>query len=257
ITVLVIRSTMLQATFIVSALLAFHSTSALIDLGCIPACTGDRLPARQATKDYANDALNRTRALIDQVIAASYPDLKDADIRIKAFRSRSDYFKARFGFPEYFFTRMRYLVFVNPRAFELQAPEEGVRAIIAHELAHVVYFKKGNRVRLLGLVRLTSKQSTARFERWADLEAISLGYGEGLKEYRSWLYGNVPASKLADKQRNYFSPAEIDAILSASRKRPELLEYWLKHVPLSLSQILNASSALPSRFSGGRSEKDH
>ena len=232
---------MLQATFILSTLLAFQSISALVDPGCIPACARDRAPERQATKGYASDALNRTRALVDQIIAASYPDLKEADIRIKAFRSRSDYFKARFGFPQYFFTRMRYVVFVNPRALELQAPEAGVQAIIAHELAHVVYFKKRNRVRLLGLVRLTSKQSTARFERWADLKAISLGYGEGLKEYRSWLYGNVPASKLPDKQRNYFSPQEIDAILSASRKRPELLEYWLKHVPLNLSEILNAS----------------
>jgi hypothetical protein len=133
---------------------------------------------------------------------------------------------------------MRYLVFVNPRAYELQAPEAGVRAIIAHELAHVAYFKKRNRLRLLGLVRLTSKQFTARFERWADLKAISLGYGEGLKEYRRWLYSNVPASKLAEKQRNYFSPEEIDAILSASRNRPELIGYWLKHVPLNLNQIL-------------------
>ncbi|HXU08709.1 MAG TPA: hypothetical protein VN743_06900, partial [Blastocatellia bacterium] len=94
--------------------------------------------------------MNRTRALVDQIIAASYPDLKDADIRIKSFRSRSDYFKARFGFPQYFFTRMRYLVFVNPRVFELRAPEAGVQAIVAHELAHVFYFKKRNRVRLLG-----------------------------------------------------------------------------------------------------------
>jgi len=87
-------------------------------------------------------------------------------------------------------------------------------------------------------VRLRSKQFTAEFERWADLKAISLGYGEGLKEYRRWLYSNVPASKLAEKRRNYFSPDEIDAIVSASHKRPELLEYWLKHVPLSLAQVL-------------------
>jgi hypothetical protein len=97
-----------------------------------------------------------------------------------------------------------------------------------------------NRARLVGLVRLTSKRFTAEFERWADLKAISLGYAEGLREYRRWLYRNVPASKLAEKQRNYFSPDEIDAILSASRERPELIEYWFAHVPLSLNQILAA-----------------
>lgn len=178
--------------------------------------------------------------LADEIVAASYPELKGTDIRIKSFRSRSDYFKARFGLPQYFFTRMRYLLFVNPRVFELNAPEAGVRAIIAHELGHALYFKQRNRVQLAGLVRLTSKRFTAEFERWADLKAISLGYGEGLKEYRQWLYHNVPAAKLAEKKRNYFSPDEIDAMLSASHQRPALLEYWLKHVPLSLDQILAA-----------------
>lgn len=227
-----------QATFILTALLALHSSGALFDSGRFPLRAGFHAAAGQSTSDLAGDAVNRTRVLVDQVIAASYPELKGAAIRIRPFRSGSDYFKARFGFPQYFFARMRYLVFVNPRAFPLQVPEAGVRAIIAHELAHVVYFEKRKRVRLLGLVRLPSKQFTARFERSADIKAIALGYGEGLKEYRRWLYSNVPASRLAEKQRNYFSPDEIDAILSASRKRPELLEYWQKHVPLSLNQIL-------------------
>ena len=175
--------------------------------------------------------------LAREIIAASYPQLKGSDIRIESFASQSDYFKARFGYPQYFVTRMRYLLFVNPRVFELHAPEAGVRAIIAHELAHALYFKLRNRVQLLGLVRLTSKQFTAEFERWADLKAISLGYGEGLKEYRRWLYKNVPGSRLAEKKRDYFSPEEIDAIEQASSRRPELLDYWLRHVPLSLEQI--------------------
>jgi len=197
-------------------------------------------PAAESRQDSAK-ACERTRRHINEIVKASYPELNGTTIRIKVFDSKSDYFKARFGIPQFFFARMRYLVFVNPLVFELQAPEAGVRAIIAHELAHVVYFKKRNRVRLVGLVRLTSRQSTARFERGADLKAIALGYGEGLKEYRRWLYQNVPTSSLADKQRNYFSPGEIDAILSASRRRPELLEYWLKHVPLNLNEILAAA----------------
>ena len=227
---------MLQAGFILTALLASHSPGVVFDTG--RSVFSLDVPARQSARDLAFDAVNRTQDLVDQVITASYPELKGADIRIKPFRSRSDYFKARFGIPQFFFARMRYLVFVNPRVFEQQAPEAGVRAIIAHELAHVVYFKKRNRLRLLGLMRLTSNQYTVRFERRADLMAISLGYGEGLKEYRRWIYQYLPASRLVDKRRTYFSPEEIDAILSASRKRPELIEYWLKHVPLSLNEIL-------------------
>ncbi len=227
-----------QASFIVAALLALQSSGPSSETASFPDRVIAQAPASQSTRDLAVDAVNRTRMLIYKVIASSYPELEGADIRANVFRSRSDYFKARFGYPQYFFTRMRYLVFVNPRVFEMQAPEEGVRAIIAHELAHLVCFKHRNRVRLVGLVRLTSNHFTARFERWADLKAISLGYGEGLKEYRQWLYCNVPASKLADKQRNYFSPDEINAISSKARARPELFEYWLKHVPLNMNQIL-------------------
>jgi hypothetical protein len=95
-----------------------------------------------------------------------------------------------------------------------------------------------NRVRLLGLARLASKGFTARFERWADLVAIARGYGEGLKEYRRWLYQNVPARNLKEKKRDYFSPEEIDAILSEEQKRPGRITYWLKHVPGNLGEIL-------------------
>lgn len=135
---------------------------------------------------------------------------------------------------------MQYLVFVNPRVFERSAPGVGVRAILAHELGHVLYFKTRNRLKLLGLVRLASKTSTQRFERWADLQAISRGYGEGLKGYRQWVYQNIPASKLGAKRLTYFSPDEIDAILFESRARPDLLAYWLKHLPLNLDQIMAA-----------------
>jgi len=187
--------------------------------------------------ETAARTLDRARILVNEVISASYPELKGTEIQIKPFESKSDYFKARCGVPQFFFGRMQYLVFVNPRVFDRGAPDAGVRAILAHELGHVLYFKTRNRLKLLGLVRLASKASTQRFERWADLQAISRGYGEGLKEYRQWVYQNIPASKLEAKRLNYFSPEEIDAILFASRARPDLLRYWLKHVPLNLDQI--------------------
>ena len=188
--------------------------------------------------ESAARTLDRARVLVKEIISVSYPELKGTAIQIKLFESESDYFKARFGVPQFLSGRMQYLVFVNPRVFDRGSPDRGVRAILAHELGHVLYFKTRNRLKLLGLVRLASKASTQRFERWADLQAISRGYGEGLKEYRQWVYENIPASKLAAKRLTYFSPEEIDAILFASSARPDLLAYWLRHVPLNLDQIM-------------------
>ncbi len=189
-------------------------------------------------QDRQTPPLDRIRLLVDELIATSYPELRGAEIRLKTFHDETDFFRSRFGIVQFVFgRRMRYLIQVNPKICFLQAPEAGVRAIVAHELAHVHYFKNGNRARLLGLVRLISKGFTARFERRTDLQAISRGYGAGLKEYRQWLYQHVPHQKLPAKQRNYFSPEEIDAILSLSYERPELLTYWLKHVPRNLGEI--------------------
>jgi len=183
------------------------------------------------------------RSIVDELIASSYPELRGVEIQFSLFNNDTDYFRTRFGIPQFLLgRRMRYLIRVNPEVGLQHAPEAGIRAILAHELAHIVYFKTGNRSRLLGLARLTSKGFTARFERWTDLQAISRGYGEGLKEYRQWLYQHVPDQKLPEKLRNYFSPEEIDAILSLSQQRPELLTYWLKHVPRNLREIRERQS---------------
>ncbi len=186
----------------------------------------------------AQIAVKHARLLVDEILAASYPELQSADIRIKTFDNKGDYFRVGFSSARFLFgKRMSYVVLVNPKVFDLEAPAEAVRAILAHELGHVLYFRQRKRVELLGLVRLASKRFTARFERWADLQAISRGYGKGLKEYRAWLYGHIPPERLAEKKRNYFSPEEIDGIMIGIQKKPERLAYWLKNVPLNLSEI--------------------
>jgi hypothetical protein len=184
------------------------------------------------------EAIKRTQLIVEEVVKASYPELKNADIQLQVFHSESDYFRTSFSFGHFLGAKkMRYLIKVNPRIFELNAPEEAVRAIIAHELGHAFDFHSKKRICLLGLVRLSSKGYTAGFERQTDLQAISRGYGDGLKAYRVWLYQNIPAKKLAEKRRNYFSPEEIDLIELKRRQKPELVQYWLKHTPRNLQEI--------------------
>ena len=132
---------------------------------------------------------------------------------------------------------MRYFADVNPALFQEQAPSDGVCAILAHELAHVVSLSRGNRIRRFGLVRLLSKLQTAEFERRTDLEAIHRGYGDGLKSYREWVYAHISPQKLPEKRRNYFSPEEIGAIQKSLQEQPELLAYWANYVPMSLQEV--------------------
>lgn len=196
-------------------------------------CAPQQQPTRQAT-----DAPRFEEKLVSEIIARSFPNLIGIDIRVKHFQSDSDYFRTSFSAARFATgMKMRYFILVNPEWRTRGAPVEGVQAILAHELAHVEDLTRGKRIRLFGLAGLVSDTRTARFERRADLEAVARDYGAGLKVYRAWLYNHVPAEKLAEKRRDYFSPEEIDAILAATAQHPDLFDYWLRHVPMTLADV--------------------
>jgi hypothetical protein len=221
-----------------------QSDPAALMPGCLPA-NEQALPAELtqtrtfgSKREQGNLGIRATGTVLQSILDTSYPELTHVDLRVRSFRSQSDYFRTRFSLSRFLLPmRMRYFVDVNPALFQEQAPSEGVCAILAHELVHVVSLSRGNRIRRLGLVRLLSKGQTTKFERRADLEAIHRGYGDGLKSYREWVYVHIPPSKLQEKRRNYFSPEEIAAIEKKLLEQPDLFAYWSEHVPMNLRAI--------------------
>jgi hypothetical protein len=208
----------------------------LLSVGLGSACLGQApepsCPANAPTSNAAVAELAR------QVRERSFPELAHIKFQVSNFRSQNDYFRTRFSLPRFFFLLpMRYSVQVNPGLFTEHAPTPGVCAVLAHELSHLTALSHGNRIRRFGLVRLISDSYTARFERQTDLEAIHRGYGDGLKDYRNWVYAHIAPSKVAEKKRRYFSPEEIDSIEHRLREHPEILTYWRKHVPLDLAEV--------------------
>lgn len=185
-----------------------------------------------------NIASKEIATLLESVRAASYPQLKNVEIALHPMRSDYIYFESRFTFPSFFFGReLRYMILFNPEAIARHAPPDGLRAIIAHELAHIDYFNRQSRMGLASLIRLVWAPFAARFERAADLEAIALGYGPGLESFRVWLYRNVPASRMEEKKRDYFSPEEIESILRAARQNPQIMRVFLACVPRNLIEV--------------------
>ena len=182
-------------------------------------------------------ALEHARALMERTRAARYPELQAAQIQLRLFESTSDFFQARPRLPDFFFRKkLRYVIRVNPKAYDLRVPESAVEAIIAHELSHVAYLKQQNRVRLLTMIRLLCRGYARDFERRADLDAISRGYGNGLRVYREWLYQHVSTNNLSKKRRNYFSPDEIDSVLQGLHQCPQLLDSWFKKPPRDIRE---------------------
>lgn len=189
------------------------------------------------------DAIAKTQNFINEVIKKSYPELKAEKINVKTFKSDSNYFKSQFSVSRFLtFQKLYYTIFINPEIYKKNAPETAIRAILAHEFAHILYYKRKDRLELFGLVALSDNSFTAKFERKADLEAIARGYGEGLKEYRQWLYQYIPEKNLKAKKRNYFSPDEIELILQILEIKPEMIDIWRENVPRNLSEISSLKS---------------
>jgi hypothetical protein len=213
--------------------------------GAVCADSAKLAPLAQELASRVNDRKHEAvRKLIVEFQAEAYPELAKKEVQLGTFPSKSDYFRTRFSLSRFFFfRRMQYFVEVNPELFARDAPADGVCAILGHEMAHIADFSHGNRIRLFRLVRLLSSGYTVRFERKADLEAIRRGFGPGLINYRNWVYANIPAAKIEEKKRNYFSPQEISAIQELTRANPQLFDYWKRKVPLNQNEIEASASA--------------
>lgn len=74
---------------------------------------------------------------------------------------------------------MRYVIKVNADVWTRQAPEQGIRAILMHELAHVQQLSRGMRVRRLGLVKRRTRERPDRFQYWRRRVPLSLADIEG------------------------------------------------------------------------------
>ncbi len=85
------------------------------------------------------EATEKTRKIITALVNRSFTELKDAKIEVKSFKSESSYFRSRFSVGRFLTLRkITYLIYVNPQVVKKSATDNGIEAIVAHELAHVL-----------------------------------------------------------------------------------------------------------------------
>ncbi len=99
------------AWFILAALSGQCQSSPAAQVADCP--TGDH--QAPAMGGESNDSIAAVRPEIQRVGRSSFPELVHIDVRVRAFRSESDYFRARFSWSRFLLLmRMRYFVDVNP-----------------------------------------------------------------------------------------------------------------------------------------------
>ncbi len=190
----------------------------------------------------ASDAENIPR-MTRQVIANSFPELQDKHIEHRAFVASDVFFTSNVVIPTLFGGPVTYLVNYNPRILELNCPTVAIEGILAHELSHTLDYVKGGIPALLEVLNaIRLPLSNQRYERHTDLQAIFRGYGEGLIAYRQWIYPRLTPSELREKRRNYYTPEEIQLIMTTYQQQPvaeqkSLEQLLLQTVPLNLNDL--------------------
>ena len=173
--------------------------------------------------------LEHVERLLARLVEREYDDLAGVRLELFHFRHPTVFFRSRPTVASllWIFGPLRYRIGVNPEAFERELPEEAARAILAHELAHTVqYRREGRRAVLSGLWSLLHAGFKERFERRTDLEAILRGFAPGLAEYRRWLGRMLGPAAIGRKIRFYYSAEEIERLGRALTENPELAQRW-------------------------------
>jgi hypothetical protein len=161
--------------------------------------------------EQANEAL--VNHLISDLLAHDFQDLKDSKIRLDCIGSSVDFFSVAPQTSTLFGGKRVYVLKINPDLFNYPSPSEvALKAILAHELSHIVYYKKKNTLQLImtAVQYVGSHSFQRKFERATDEEAFRRGYGPGLIEFREWLYSRIKNStQLKKKKKLYYTPDEI------------------------------------------------
>jgi len=139
-----------------------------------------------------------------------HPELAHADLQLRPSRSDTVFFRADVRPGSLFRRRDRrvYRVHYSVELFADPPPPAATLAILDHELEHVRHYTTMASVPLVWFGLDYAIGGTARYERFTDEHPLRAGCGEGLAQYREWLYARVSPRVEARKRRVYVTPEE-------------------------------------------------
>lgn len=171
----------------------------------------------KCNNNYSMDVLNTQ--LAELLATNPFKSLNDIDLRIKSLKSNA-YFLAT-GVKGYLrrIPFRTYILKVNEDLFKCAPTEKAMKAILAHELTHILDYTTGNRFNMLsfGLKYITNGP---KVEKGTDLRVLRLGYTNGIKEYRNWVYSKLTPRQLKIKRKRYITPEEVDGLVEAGIVTP-------------------------------------
>ncbi|MBY0515713.1 MAG: hypothetical protein K2P81_02310 [Bacteriovoracaceae bacterium] len=150
---------------------------------------------------------------VENVRSQYFSDIPKEHLGIKSFRSEAYFLQAQPYLKTLINRRQnrRYNVQINLRLLECPPTPEGLEAILVHELEHVRDYMgwSSGHIALHGGKYALSCGVKVKYERATDAKVLELGLGEGLAQYREWVYQWLSPKDLAKKRLIYLTPEEI------------------------------------------------
>jgi len=228
-------------------LLLLACLSALAPPAVVDAGSLEQPRQRLRAMNIKPEALDR---LLEDVRAASFPELRDSPLTIERFRSDTVFFMSNVDVASAFDDDgpLVLQVFINDAVLQDGPGDEALRAVLAHELAHSLDYVQRDAAEgpggLLALLpMLVWPPAEEVVERRTDLVAVRRGYGVGLAAYRQWLYQRLPADAVLEKRRVYYSPLELLLLQRLQTRCPDALEAALEHPPTTAAAIARLAPA--------------
>jgi len=185
-------------------------------------------------------SIKQVMPLIEQIIERSFPELNNTKIVLGSVKSDSVFLESRPVIHSLLSFKVKYKITINPKLLQLNLPLFALEGILAHELAHTAYYVTRGRLKTaLTIFVFFNHHKHVAFERLTDIDAITRGYGKGIKAYREIVFQGLSENQKRIKSERYFSVEELDEIIAAHQYYPQLREGWLKEPPLNIARIQN------------------
>jgi len=164
-------------------------------------------------------SIKQVMPLIEQIIERSFPELNNTKIVLGSVKSDSVFLESRPVIHSLLSFKVKYKI---------------------TELAHTAYYVTRGRLKTaLTIFVFFNHHKHVAFERLTDIDAITRGYGKGIKAYREIVFQGLSENQKRIKSERYFTVEELDEIIAAHQYYPQLREGWLKEPPLNIARIQN------------------
>ncbi len=154
-------------------------------------------------------------AIIKELVADSFPILKDKKIKIKKVLFPRFYKYSAYAFMDdglFWLFRKKFYILVNPKYMKRYNDFE-IKGVFAHELCHLEDFARNSRWWFfLNNLKYTFENYRERYEKEADKKAICKGYRKELKSFREKRW-SIKDKNLEKMKGFYLTPKEIDKVI--------------------------------------------